>query len=181
MKKTIIILLAALSAVSFTSCNTTKSTKAYEVLDIVDKNGIPSWFYEVPSSNEYHYAVGLSTSSNSQIAIKKAEMDAKNQITQWIKTSVKEVVKNYVNESGEGNNSQNLDAYESISLQIASASLRGVKRDKLQISKDNTAYVLMSIPLENIQNAFIQVTNNDDTLDSYKIQSAFDSLLNNDL
>lgn len=181
MKKTFIILLIALSVINFTSCNSTKATTTQEVSDIVDKNGIPSWFYKVPYSNEYHYAVGSSASSNNQIAIKKAEMNAKNQIAEWIKTSVKEVVKNYVNEAGIENSSQNLDAYESISLQISSASLRSVKRERMKISNDNTTYVLMSIPLENIQNAFVQVTKNDTSLDIYKMESSFDSLLNTNI
>jgi len=137
----------------------TEKKSSIEIPDSTDKNGVPNWFYEIPSSQESFYTTGFSVASSTKVGIKKAEMDAKNHIAQWVKTSVKEVIIDYVIDSGEGTDRQNLDLYNSISLQVVDESLKGIKREKLQIADDNSVYVLMSIPFENVQNAFAQATN----------------------
>ena len=132
----------------------------------------------------------MAKSADFQIGIKKAEMAARNQIAEWIETNVKEVLKNYVNDSGEGDNHQIIDAFESISVQVATAFLKGVTREKLQFGGNGYVYVLMSIPNANIEKEFEPATkvvsekfsqNEAAEVANERMQSVFEDLLNGNL
>lgn len=155
MKKNLLIILSIFAVFSLVSCASTKEvTPVEEFKEVSSDTSVPSWFYNTPVSNDVHYATGTATAVNKQTAIKRAEMEARNQISEWISTNVTEVLTNYVNDAGEGDNRQNVDAFEQISLQVSQTSLTGVTREKLEFGDDGYVYVLMSIPLENIEKAF---------------------------
>jgi ribosomal protein S20 len=190
MKRNLLIVMMLIASFSFVSCASTKAeTAASMSKDVVQDDGVPEWFYNTPIAEDLHYATGMAKSADRQIAIKKAEMAARNQIAEWIETNVKEVLKNYVNDAGEGDNRQILDAFESISVQVATASLKGVTREKLQFS-DDYVYVLMSIPNANIEKAFEPATkavsekfsqNEAAEVANERMQNAFEDLLNGNL
>lgn len=115
---------------------------------------LPDWILNTPKSADMHYAVGTAKAANLQTSIKRAEAEGRNSISEWISTSVKEVITTYVSDAGSGDNRQNLDAFEAISIQVSESVLNGVTRDKLYQADDGTVYVLMGIPLSNVQKAF---------------------------
>ncbi|MCK9192139.1 MAG: hypothetical protein M0P10_11430 [Sphaerochaetaceae bacterium] len=191
MKKKLIIGLMITTALALTSCATTKAQPApQQVKEVVKDDSVPSWFYNTPIAEDVHYATGTAKAVNRQTAIKIAEMAARNQMAEWIETNVKEVMTNYVNDAGEGDNRQNLDAFESISVQVATASLKGVTREKFEFDDDGNVYVLMSIPLASVESAFEpasaavaeKFSQNDAAAEANaKMQSAFEELLNGNL
>lgn len=191
MKKYLLIVMMIIASFSFVGCASTKAEAPVPMAkEVVKDDAVPVWFYNTPVAEDVHYATGTAKAVNRQTAIKKAEMAARNQLAEWIETNVKEVLKNYVNDAGEGDNRQNIDAFESISVQVATASLKGVTREKLAFGEDDYVYVLMSIPNENIEKAFEPATkavsekfsqNEAAEVANERMQSAFEDLLNGNL
>ncbi len=159
MKKVLIVLVAALMVFGLTGCASTKQDApppAPEKKVVLGADGIPQpdWIYKTVSSQDMHYESGYGMMSNKQNSIKRATVEAKGKIAAWVSTSVKEVVITYVNDAGSGDNRQNMDAMETISQQVAEATLSGVSTEEMWVDADNGVWVLCSIPLANVQQSF---------------------------
>ncbi len=159
MKKLSIVLISLLLLFSFVGCATTKSAAPEEKVVakvILGAGGIPQpdWVYKTVSAQDVHYESGYGKMSNKQNSIKRATVEAKNKIAAWVSTSVKEIVITYVNDAGSGDNRQAIDAMESISQQVAEATLSGVSVSEMWEDSDGGIWVLCSIPLENVQKSF---------------------------
>jgi hypothetical protein len=101
-----------------------------------------------------HYESGFGKMSDKQTSIKRATVEAKNKIAEWVNTNVKEVVVTYLNDAGSGDDRQALDAMEVISQQVAEATLSGVTTEDVWVDADGGVWVLCSIPVENIERNF---------------------------
>jgi len=159
MKKVLIVLVAALLVFGLTGCASTKQDApppAPVEKVILGADGIPQpdWVYKTVSSQDMHYESGYGMMSNKQNSIKRATVEAKNKIAAWVSTSVKEVVITYVNDAGSGDNRQAMDAMESISQQVAEATLSGVSTEEMWVDAEGGVWVLCSIPLANIEQSF---------------------------
>ncbi|MFA5570022.1 MAG: LPP20 family lipoprotein [Sphaerochaetaceae bacterium] len=123
---------------------------------VIGLDGIaqPSWVYKNVSSKDKFYATGYGKLSDRQASIKRATLEAKNVIAEYIETSVKEVVTNYLSDAGTDGNREALDALEVVSVQVAEQSLVGVTTEEMWIDSDGGVWVLCSIPLENITRSF---------------------------
>ncbi|ADY14216.1 hypothetical protein [Sphaerochaeta globosa] len=123
---------------------------------ILGMDGIPQpeWVYKSVVSQDTHNKNGYGKMSDRQTSIKRATVEAKNKIAEWISTQVKEVIVTYVNDAGSGADRQSLDAMEAISLQVAEATLVGVSTAETWIDAEGGVWVLCSIPLSNIQKNF---------------------------
>ncbi|HAF85919.1 MAG TPA: hypothetical protein DCG32_06045 [Sphaerochaeta sp.] len=159
MKKVLIVLVAALVVLGLTGCASTKQVApapAPVEKVVLGSDGIPQpdWVYKTVSSQDMHYESGYGMMSNKQNSIKRATVEAKNKIAAWVSTSVKEVVVTYVNDAGSGDNRQALDAMETISQQVAEATLSGVTTEEMWVDAEGGVWVLCSIPLANIEQSF---------------------------
>ncbi len=159
MKKILIVLVAALFVFGLTGCASTKQEPAPPAPSknvILGADGIPQpdWVYKTVSSQDMHYESGYGMMSNKQNSIKRATVEAKNKIAAWVSTSVKEVVVTYVNDAGSGDNRQAMDAMETISQQVAEATLSGVTTEEMWVDSDGGVWVLCTIPLANIEKSF---------------------------
>lgn len=159
MKKVLIVLVAALLVFGLTGCASTKKdatppAPAKKVVLGADGIPQPDWVYKTVASQDMHYESGYGMMSNKQNSIKRATVEAKNKIAAWVSTSVKEVVITYVNDAGSGDNRQSMDAMETISQQVAEATLSGVSTEEMWVDADGGVWVLCSIPLENVQKSF---------------------------
>lgn len=159
MKKVFIVLVALLMVFGLTGCASTKQETAppAPVKNVVlGADGIPQpdWVYKTVSTQDMHYESGYGMMSNKQNSIKRATVEAKNKIAAWVSTSVKEVVVTYVNDAGSGDNRQAMDAMETISQQVAEATLSGVTTEEMWVDSDGGVWVLCSIPLANIEKSF---------------------------
>ncbi len=159
MKKFLIVLVAALMVFGLTGCASTKQEPAppAPVKNVIlGADGIPQpdWVYKTVSSQDMHFESGYGMMSNKQNSIKRATVEAKNKIAAWVSTSVKEVVVTYVNDAGSGDNRQAMDAMETISQQVAEATLSGVSTEEMWVDSDGGVWVLCSIPLANIEKSF---------------------------
>ena len=157
MKKILIVLVALCMVFALTGCASTKKEAPPPAKKVIlGSDGIPQpdWVYKTVSSQDMHYEAGYGKMSNKQISIKRATVEAKNKIAAWVSTSVKEVVVTYVNDAGSGDDRQAMDAMETISQQVAEATLSGVTTSEMWLDADGGVWVLCSIPLANIEKSF---------------------------
>jgi hypothetical protein len=152
----IIAIVIIISVVS--GCATVENVDpiAPKALVVIGQDGIPQpdWVNATPSAQDVHYESGYGKMSDRQNSIKRATVEAKNKIAEWVSTKVKEVIVTYVNDAGSGANRQAIDAMETISLQVAEATLSGVTTDKMWIDAQGGVWVLCSIPLVNVEKNF---------------------------
>lgn len=167
MSKKLIAVLAAFAFVAalFVSCGSSPKSKAPAATApvakaIVGKEGVPQpeWVNKTPKSAENFYAIGYANKSSKQISITAAEQDARDQISRWVGTSVKNALTNYTNESGEGKNTQTLAYFENISKQVSDQTIVGAERDEVWVDQDGGVYVLESFPKANLSKSFEAVT-----------------------
>lgn len=130
MKKSLLLTILVISLLGLIGCASSKDVAVQEVeasnsmLDL-----LPEWILSTPKSADMHYAVGTAKAANLQTSIKRAEAEGRTSISEWVQTSVKEVIKTYVNDAGSGDNRQNIDAFEAISVQVSQSVLSGVTRE----------------------------------------------------
>jgi hypothetical protein len=159
MKKGIVVFASLLMVLTLSGCATSRKVSpvaSVKVPQIIGADGIPQpdWVYKTVSTQDMHYESGYGKMSDKQISIKRATVEAKNKIAEWVSTSVKEVIVTYVNDAGSGDDRQAMDAMESISQQIAEATFSGVTTEEMWVDADGGVWVLCSIPLANIEKSF---------------------------
>lgn len=162
MKKYLIAFCIALTALCICSCatkapssgNIGEATEAQIKQIVLGKDGIqrPDWVVKTPKANDVVYAKASGKMSNFTNSHKKATVEAKNVLAEFIGTSVKEIIKNYNVDAGDENSRQALDAMESLSIQLSSAVLIGVEEEEFWEAQDGTVWVLVCLPKENITN-----------------------------
>jgi len=109
----------------------------------------PDWINTLPRSDNYHFESGYAKLSNKANSIQRANAKAKEKISQWISTTVQSVIINNTSDFGSGENRQSIEAFESISRQVANNSLVGVTQEELWVDQDGGVWVMVSIPIEN--------------------------------
>ncbi len=161
MKRNILLVLGIVLFIVLASCATSAEVKKGESVVpsapvVLGLDGIPQpdWIYKSVISQDQHFESGYGKMSDRQNSIKRATVEAKNKIAQWVSTNVKEVLVTYVSDMGSGDNRQAIDAMESISKQVAEATLVGVTTDSMWIDAEGGVWVLCSIPLANIEKSF---------------------------
>lgn len=164
MIKKFMIVMMALALVSSLVLSCASSPKEKEKKPapkgktIVGMEGVeqPDWVNKLPKNETTLYAVGYGNQSSKAISKKVAGQDARDQISRWVGTSVKNALTNYTNESGEGKNVQTLAYFESISKQVSDQTLVGVEDDEVWVDDQGAVYVLSSFPKANVGKAFEQ-------------------------
>ncbi len=167
MFKKIVSAIAVVSLVSavFVSCASAPKDAPEDkpaVKKVVGADGIemPDWVNKVPKSTETFYAVGYSKLQNRQMAKTAAAQSARDEISRWVGTNVKNALTNYYNEAGEGENVQALSYFENISKQVSDQSLVGSEIEESWVDKEGGVYALVSMPKENVGKSFENVTGN---------------------
>lgn len=161
MKRSFLVIFGVVLLIVLASCATSADFKKGEPIApsrpvVLGLDGIPQpdWIYQSVISQDHHFESGYGKMSDRQNSIKRATVEAKNKIAQWVSTNVKEVLVTYVSDMGSGDDRQALDAMESISLQVAEATLVGVTTDNMWIDAEGGVWVLCSIPLANVEKNF---------------------------
>ena len=159
MKKFTLVVMIAAAVFCLSSCASAvvEEPTPIAATQVLGKDGVPQpeWVVKDVSTQDVHFGAGYGKAANYQNSIKKAEVEGRNVLAEWVKTSVDEVILNYSNDAGEGENRQAIDAFETLSKQNASAMLSGSKREALWVDADGGVWVLMSIPVENVKDQMV--------------------------
>jgi hypothetical protein len=109
---------------------------------------LPSWYLKPPTDNNYLFAPATSLSRDVQVAINKAQTDARNAIAQQLEVKYGALNKRFVEEVGrEG--SQLLDQYTQVYKAVVSTTLYG-SRPRQVLRTEGTLYraiILMELPV----------------------------------
>ncbi|VGO20882.1 LPP20 family lipoprotein [Pontiella sulfatireligans] len=91
-------------------------------------------------------SVGLGESSNTQLAITKAKMEARKNLAQLVQVKIENLEKAFIEEIGEASGSEMNELFSSATKQITSQTLQGTVPKMQKYETDDgitTAYVLM--------------------------------------
>jgi ribosomal protein S20 len=147
------------------------------VLKLVLLGGAPKWFMNPPKSGEVIYAVGAAKKQNPSLALNAATQRARDEIARSVNVKVQNMMKDFMQESGAGDNAQALEFTESVSKQVADVSLSGSVRAKTATGKDGTIYVLVEYSLDGArQAALAEVKKQEALYNEFKAEQSFDDL-----
>ena len=166
-------ILALTMAMILSGCASSRSgsTEASRMKDV------PSWFLMPPTSEDAIYGVGSAKKQNPSLARKAATARARDEIAQSVNVKVTNMLKDFMQESGVGENAQALEFTESVSKQVADVSLSGSVRTKTASGKGGWIYVLVEYPLDGLrQSALTEAKKQEALYNEFKSIKGFDDL-----
>ena len=112
---------------------------------------IPEWFTESPTSESYLYDVATATSSDLQMALDKAVLDAKYRLADRLRSNMSGKMKRFIEETGNAKDPQLLqETSKVISNLFTDVNAAGYRVSKKKITPQGEgyrAYVLLEYPL----------------------------------
>lgn len=152
MKKSILVVLVVLSVFTLVSCATSgSSAKNGENVVVGANNDVrPDWVFKSMSTENKYSVSAYGKGSSLQTSIKKAQVEGRTLLAEYISTAVKEIVSTYINEAGTGSNTQTMEAFEAATQQKTSALLTGASQDDMWEDEEGGVWVLMSISLDSL-------------------------------
>lgn len=151
MKKLILILLTTI--LLFSSC----ATKSQYLSDHPEftEDGAPYWTVLTPIDKWRYYGVGMGQLSNPINSKMRAEAGARDDIARQVSVLINTAVKNYTNEAGIIGGTQELTAFETISLQVVNTTLRNVIiENTYQDPETKAIWVIASFEKKYLQDAY---------------------------
>jgi hypothetical protein len=139
----------------------------------------PEWYLEVPSDDEKLFAVGTATSRNMHTAQSKAQLVARADLAQQLSTRVEGLTKQFVEETGLGDDSTFLTQFSDATKAVTQETLVGSRVDEQKLVPERDiyrAYVLMSLPLGTMRRLLLRRIEEDDELTHLRSTAAFDEL-----
>jgi len=134
------------------SCGGSKS------LSETDTGDIPEWYLNTPKANNYIYEAASATSRDMDLALNKAETEARAKIGRTLEAKINSMQKKFEEEVGEGENSELLSQFTQATKVIVSTELNGAQVAEKKFVKDGSnwrCYVLMKYPIGSAQAAFL--------------------------
>lgn len=140
---------------------------------------MPSWAMNIPTNEGYLYGVGSSKKQNPQLGRTAAIGLARDEIARSLEVKVSSMFKNFMQESGIGENAQALEFTETVTKQVTSTTLSGSIVSQVEIMNDGTVWALVELNLDQVKNAAIDQAKKEEALfNEFKANQSFDELMN---
>jgi len=110
---------------------------------------IPKWVENPPSAEDGVYGSGLAKLQMAALSKQTADQRARNEVVKTIRVKVETMLKEFMQQSGLGEQAQALNFSESVSKHISSDVLSGCKIVKRKVCPDGTWYSLALWPIGN--------------------------------
>jgi len=137
----------------------------------------PSWFLMPPTSSSYLYGVGMGKKQNPSLSKKTATARARAELSQAVSVKVTTMMKDFMQESGIGENAQALEFTESVTKQVSNNVLNGSVIKKAYSAKDGTIYIMVELSLESVKNETLNSARKEEALfNEFKANQGFDEL-----
>ena len=123
-------------------------------------------------------AVGIADSSNTQLAITKAKVEARKNLAQAVQVKIENLEKAFIEEVGEARGSEMNELFSSATKQITSQTLQGTVPQEQKYSVDDgvtTAYILMVLNPELIDES-LKNNNAKHLYERFRASKAFEEL-----
>ncbi len=172
MKKRAFLIFTAITiSLLMISCGGSKS------LSDTDTGDMPEWYLNTPTADNYIYAAASATSRDMDLALNKAETEARAKVGRTMTAKVNSMQKKFEEEVGEGENSEYLSQFTQATKVIVSQELSGSQVKEKKFVKDGKnwrCYVLMKYPIGSAQAAFLnKIKSNNDLYTRYRSTEAF--------
>lgn len=167
------VILIGMFSLVLISCGSTRSGSTEES----DMRDVPDWFLVQPQAEDAIFGVGSAKKQNPSLARKAAIARARDDIAGQVQTKVSSMLKDFMQESGVGENAQALEFTQSVSKQVASTTLQGSRVKKVYPSKDGTMYALVEFPLQSIRdNVMSEAKKREAQYNEFKAEQGFNAL-----
>ena len=145
-----------------------------------DKEPEMPWFVmSPPASPDSLFGVGFAKKQNPMLAKKAATARARDEISQSVKIQVQTLLRDFMSESGIGENAQALEYTESVSNQVTANTLEGSIVLNTYKGDDGTWYVLVGYSKDSVRKATLEAAKREEALfNEFKAEQGFDSLQN---
>lgn len=151
MKKPIIIALLIPLAFLLLDCGGKPKAKM---------NDIPEWYLNPPRAEDAIYEAGDAAKQSMSLAKEAADARARDAISRTIEVKVSNMLKNFMQESGLGEDAEALEFTSSVSKQISNNVLNGARIVKREMKTEGSMYHAYSLAEYNL-NSLIQETINE--------------------
>lgn len=122
----------------------------------------PSWYLDVPDSSDRLYASASAQSRRMQMAIDRAETDARQSIAAEMEAEIRSMTRIFEEELEDGLREQ----FVQVTQEIVSQTLRGSSASEREVKRQNDgmyrAYVLMQMPIGEAAQEFLDSLENRD-------------------
>lgn len=145
LQKGIVILAVLLSgALLFAGC---ASQQPKPEQPVEQAQCIPEWQINPPAAEDGVYGTGIAKMQAASLSKKTADARARDEVTQSIQVKVQTMMKDFLQQSGIGEEAQALQFSQSVSKQISSQVLYGCKIVKRKVCPDGTWHSLALWPM----------------------------------
>jgi len=169
MIKTII---TTVMLILFVGCASNRSGSTEET-----NTDTPEWWFNPAASETHYYAFGQAKKQNPSLAQKTATQRARDDISNQVKSTIQNEIRDYMQESGLGENAQALEFSENTTVAISNNVLQGATQDKYAKMKDGTVYVRVSYSKDGVNKALLNAAKREEALyNEFKASQAFDRL-----
>ena len=137
----------------------------------------PDWWFNPPTSDTHYLAFGQAKKQNPSLAQKVAQQRGRDDISNQVKSSVQNEIRDYMQESGLGETAQALEFSENTTVAISDNVLQGATSDKYYKAKDGTVYIRVSYPKDAVDRAILNAAKREEALyNEFKASQAFDRM-----
>ena len=169
MKK---LVFTTLSIIMLVGCASNRSGSTEET-----STKTPEWWFNPAASETHFFAFGQAKKQNPSLAQKIATQRARDDISNQVKSNVQNEIRDYMQESGLGENAQALEFSENTTVAISNNGLQGAIPDKYAKMKDGTVYVRVSYSKDGVDKALLNAAKREEALyNEFKASQAFDRL-----
>ena len=138
---------------------------------------MPGWFLVPPTTEDALYGVGQAKKQNPSLARQAATARARTEISQAVNVKVSSMLKDFMQESGVGDNAQAVEFTESVTKQVTDNSLQGSVVKEAYVAKDGTMFILVDYPLASMRQDALNAAKKEEALyNEFKAQQGFDAL-----
>ena len=137
----------------------------------------PSWFLMPPTAENALYGVGQAKKQNPSLAKQTATARARTEISQAVNVKVTSMLKDFMQESGVGDNAQALEFSEAVTKQVTDNSLKGAVIKEAYAAKDGTIFILVEYSLDSVRKDAVNAAKREEALyNEFKAQQGFNEL-----
>jgi len=137
----------------------------------------PSWFLMPPTAENALYGVGQAKKQNPSLAKQTATARARTEISQAVNVKVTSMLKDFMQESGVGDNAQALEFSEAVTKQVTDNSLEGAVIKEAYAAKDGTIFILVEYSLDSVRKDAVNAAKREEALyNEFKAQQSFNEL-----
>jgi len=171
MKK--IILINSMLLLLFMGCSSSVRSGSTESTN----TDSPEWWFTPANSETHFYAFGQAKKQNPSLAQKVATQRARDDISNQVKSNVKNEIRDFMQESGLGENAQALEFSENTTIAISDNVLEGATSDKYFKAKDGTIYIRVSYSKDTVNAKLVNTVKREEALyNEFKATQAFGRL-----